>query len=53
MSLNTAMIVNAILDLGVMFALGAIMLVPFTLDRREDDANVSAHASPLPEDLAA
>jgi hypothetical protein len=53
MSLNAAIILNAILALGVVLGLGAVMLVPFTLDRREDDANVSALASPRSEDLAA
>jgi hypothetical protein len=53
MSLDTVIILNTILDLGVVLAAGAIMLVPFTLDRSEDDTNTSLLAAPLPEDLAA
>jgi hypothetical protein len=52
MSLNTVILLNAVLDIGVVLLLGAMMLVPFT-DGRDDDANVSTLASPLPEDLAA
>jgi len=53
MSINTAIAVNAILDLGIVLAVAATMLFPFTLDRRKDEAAVYAFASPLPEDLAA
>lgn len=53
MSINTAIILNAILDAGVILAVAATMLVPFTLDRRKDDATLYAFAAPLPEDLAA
>jgi hypothetical protein len=53
MSINSAILVNGILDLGIVLAVAAMMLVPFTLDRREDDAAVYAFATPLPEDLAA
>lgn len=55
MTLNTAILINAILDLGIVLALAlaATMLVPFTLDRRREHATVYAFASPLSEDLAA
>ena len=53
MSINTAIILNAILDAGVILAVAATMLVPFTLDRRKDDATLYAFAAPLPEALAA
>jgi hypothetical protein len=53
MSLSTAILINGILDLGVILAVAAIMLVPFTLDRRKDEAAVYAFAAPLPEELAA
>jgi hypothetical protein len=53
MTLHTAILVNGILDLGIVLAVAAIMLIPFTLDRRKDDAAVYAFAAPLPEDLAA
>jgi hypothetical protein len=53
LSLHTVIILNAMLGVGIVLAVGATMLVPFTLDRSKDDANVSALASPPPEDLAA
>ena len=53
MSLQTVIVLNAILDLGIVLALAATMLIPFTLDRRKDEAAVYAFAAPLPEDLAA
>jgi hypothetical protein len=53
MSLNNAILINGILDLGVVLAVAATMLIPFTLDRRKDEAAVYAFASPLPDDLAA
>ena len=53
MSLNTAILINGTLDLAIVLALAATMLVPFALDRRKQDAAVYAFASPLPEDLAA
>jgi hypothetical protein len=53
MTLHTAILINALLDLAVVLAVAATMLVPFTLDRRKDDAAVYAFAAPLPEDLAA
>ena len=53
MTLHTAILVNAVLDLGVILAVAAAMLVPFTLDRRKHEATVYAFASPLPEELAA
>jgi len=52
MSLHTAILLNGILDLGIVIAVAAVMLVPFTLDRRRHDAAVYAFA-PLPEELAA
>jgi hypothetical protein len=53
MSHSTAIIINGILDLGVVLAVAAIMLVPFRLNRRKDEATVYAFAAPLSEDLAA
>jgi hypothetical protein len=53
MSINTAILINGILDLGVVLAVAATMLIPFTIDRRRDDAALYAFASPLPDDLAA
>lgn len=53
MTLHTAILINGIVDLGVVLAVAAIMRVPFTLDRRKDEASVYAFAAPLPEDLAA
>jgi hypothetical protein len=52
MSLNHAIGINAILDLGVVLAVAATMLVPFTLDRRRDEASIHAVAARLPDDLA-
>jgi hypothetical protein len=53
MSINTAILVNGILDLGIVLAVAATTLFPFTLDRRKENAAVYAFAAPLPEDLAA
>ena len=53
MSLSTAILINGILDLGVVLAVAAAMLLPSTLDRRKHDAAVYAFAAPLPEELAA
>ena len=53
MTLHTAILINGILDLGVVLAVAAAMLVPFTLDRRREDAAVYAFAAPLSEELAA
>ena len=54
MTLHNAILLNAILDLGVILAVTATMLIPLTLDRRrKQDAVVYAFATPLPEDLAA
>lgn len=53
MSIKTAITLNAILDLGVILAVAAMMLVPFMLDRRKDEAALFAFADPLPDDLAA
>ena len=53
MTLHTAILINGILDLGVVLAVAAIMLVPFTLDRRKDEAAIYSFAAPLPEDIAA
>lgn len=51
--MNNVILLNAILDLGIVSAVAATTLVPFTLDRRKDDAAVYAFAAPLPDDLAA
>jgi len=53
MSLNHTIVVNAILDLGIVLGLGAVMAVPFTLDRPRDEASLYAFAAPLPDELAA
>jgi hypothetical protein len=55
MSLTTVIVLNALLDLGVVLAVAAIMVLPFTLDRRRvrSSASVYAFADPLPDDLAA
>ena len=53
MTTNTAILLNAILDLGVVLAVAATMLAPFTLDRRKAERVVYAFATPLPDDLAA
>jgi hypothetical protein len=53
MTLHTAILINAFLDLGVVLAVAAVMFVPFFLDRRAHEAAVYAFAAPLSEDLAA
>jgi hypothetical protein len=53
MSLTHTIFLNAILDLGIILGLAAMMAVPFTLDRRRDEASVYAFAAPLPDELAA
>jgi hypothetical protein len=53
MSINTAILINGVLDLAIVLAVAATMLFPFTLDRRKQDASVYAFAAPLPQDLAA
>jgi len=53
MSVTTAILINGILDFGVVLAVAAVMLVPFRLDRRKDEATIYAFAAPLPEDIAA
>lgn len=53
MSLKTAILINGILDLGVVVAVAATMRAPFTFDRPNDEAAVYSFATDLPEDLAA
>jgi len=53
MTLHTAILFNAILDLGVVLAVTVAMLVPFLLDRHEHEAAVYSFAAPLPDELAA
>ena len=54
MTLHTAILINALLDLGIVLAVAAVMLLPFSLDRRKhEEAAVYAFAAPLPEELAA
>jgi hypothetical protein len=53
MTLHTAIFLNGILELGVVLAVAAVMLLPLTLDRRRHEAAVYAFAAPLPEELAA
>ena len=51
--MNNVILLNALLDLGIVLAVAATMLVPFTLDRRKEAPAVYAFATTLPEDLAA
>ncbi len=53
MSLTTVAILVAILDLGVIAAVAAIMCIPFALDRQSEIASVHALEAPSPLDLAA
>jgi hypothetical protein len=53
MSLNHTIVLNAILDLGIVAGLAAVMAFPFTLDRRRDEASIYSFTAPLPEELAA
>jgi hypothetical protein len=53
MTLKTAILLNGILDLGIVLAVAAVMRVPFMLDRPRDEASIYAFAAPLPVDLAA
>jgi hypothetical protein len=53
MSFNTVILLNGIVDLGVVLAVAAIMRHPFRFDRRQDEAAIYAFAAPLTEDLAA
>jgi hypothetical protein len=53
MSLDTVTLLVAILDLGIVLAVAAIMLVPFKLDRHRDEAAIYSFAAPLDEDVAA
>ena len=55
MSLSTVIVLNALLDLGVVLAVGAIMWLPFTLDRRRPQTTASVYSlgASRPEDLAA
>ena len=53
MSLHTAILLNAILDLGVVLAVAATMWLPFTLDRPTEEASLYSFAAPLSDDLAA
>ena len=53
MSLTTVAILIAILDLGVIAAVAAIMCVPLVLDRSSEPAPVETLAPELPLDLAA
>jgi hypothetical protein len=53
MTLHTAILINAILDLGIVLAVAMVMYVPSTFDRRKDDAVVYSFAAPLSEELAA
>jgi hypothetical protein len=53
MSINTAILINGILDLGIALAVAATMFFPFTLDRRKPDPAIYSFAAPLPQELAA
>jgi hypothetical protein len=53
MTLDTAILLNGILDLGIVLAVAATMLLAFTLDRTKDGAAIYSFAADLPEDLAA
>jgi hypothetical protein len=52
MTLHTAILINGVLDFGVVVALAATLAAPFALDRRKDGATVYAFAAPLPDDIA-
>ena len=53
MTLHTAIVLNAVLDLAIVLALAAVAAFPFTLDRRREKASLYAFAAPLPDELAA
>lgn len=53
MTLHTAILVNGILGLAIVLAVGAVMYLPFTLDRRKRETTLYAFAAPFSEDLAA
>jgi hypothetical protein len=53
MTLHTAILINVSLDLALIVALAATMLIPFTLDRHKNEGAVYAFAAPLSEELAA
>jgi hypothetical protein len=53
MSLSTAILMNGVLDLGIVLAVAAVMLFPFTLDRSKREAAIYSFATDLPEELAA
>lgn len=54
MTLHDAIVLNAILGLGVVLAVAVTMLIPFALDRpRRREAALYAFATPLPDELAA
>ena len=54
MSTNNVILLNGLLNLGVILAVATAMVVPFTLDRRKQEpAELYAFAAPLREDLAA
>jgi len=53
MTLHTAILINAFLDLGIVLAVAGVMYAPFTFDRRKDQAALYAFAAPLSEELAA
>jgi hypothetical protein len=53
MSLTTAALLIAVLDLAVIAAVAAIMYVPFTLDRKSEPASVHVLEAQTQLDLAA
>lgn len=53
MSLNTAIFLNGILDLGIVLAVLGVTRATHTMDRPKDEATIYAFAAPLPVDLAA
>lgn len=53
MSLSTAILTNGILDAGIVLAVAATMLFPFTLDRPQTEAAIYSFAAPLSDELAA
>ena len=53
MTLHAVILLNAVLDLGIVLALAATMLLPFGLDRRKQNATIYDFATPLPVELAA
>jgi hypothetical protein len=48
MSIHTAILLNGIVDLGVVLAVAATMLIPFTLDRVHSVLSAHTQQYPMP-----